>query len=108
LPNGAFRASSDGERGLRGQQQAKERQVPVSKRIDKSWTVFESVENRDHDRCVDFFARPDGTYGFEEFRRDVEDNGAWTPVEYFSSAVYPSRAAAAAAASEAVAWLTLG
>jgi hypothetical protein len=90
-----------------GQQPAQERQVPMFKRIDKSWTVFESVENRDHDRCVDFFSRPDGTYGFEEFRRDVEDNGAWTPVEYFSGAVYPSKAAAVAAASDAVAWLAL-
>jgi len=27
------------------------------------------------DRCVDVFARPDGTFGFEEFRRDPEDMG---------------------------------
>jgi len=26
------------------------------------------------------FSRPDGTHGFEEFRRDAEDRGAWTPV----------------------------
>jgi hypothetical protein len=29
------------------------------------------------------FARPDGSFGFEEFRRDPEDVGAWTPVSYF-------------------------
>ena len=43
------------------------------KRIDRSWLVFVSVENPEHDRRVDFFSRPDGSYGFEEFRRDVED-----------------------------------
>ena len=30
------------------------------------------------------FSRPDGTHGFEEFRRDAEDRGAWTPVQYYS------------------------
>ena len=54
--------------------------APVSKRIDKSWLVFASIENPQHDRCVDLFRRPDGTYGFEEFRRDPEDAGEWTPV----------------------------
>jgi hypothetical protein len=52
----------------------------MSQRIDKSWFVFLSIENFEHDRCVDLFSRPDGTYGFEEFRRDAEDRGAWTPV----------------------------
>ena len=47
----------------------------MSKRIDKSWLVFVSIENFEHDRCVDLFSRPDGSYGFEEFRRDVEDRG---------------------------------
>lgn len=77
----------------------------MSKRIDKSWVVIDSIENREHDRCVDLFRRPDGTYGFEEFRRDVEDAGAWTPVRYYSGAIYSSREAALAAAVKAVAWL---
>ncbi len=77
----------------------------MSKRIDKSWLVFTSIENSDHDRCVDLFARPDGTYGFEEFRRDVEDRGEWTPVCFYSGSVYASREAALAAALHCVAWL---
>jgi hypothetical protein len=77
----------------------------VSQRIDKSWLVFLSIENFEHDRCVDFFSRPDGTYGFEEFRRDTEDRGAWTPVRYYSEGVYPSQEAALAAAKQSVAWL---
>jgi hypothetical protein len=75
------------------------------KRIDRSWIVFDSIENVTHDRYVDFFRRPDDSHGFEEFRRDVEDLGAWTPVQYFSYGSYPSQQAAIDAAVRAVPWL---
>ena len=77
----------------------------MSARIDKSWVVLSSMENAEHDRCVDLFRRPDGSFGFEEFRRDVEDAGAWTPVAYYSRAAYASKDDALAAAAKAVAWL---
>ena len=77
----------------------------MSGRIEKSWVVLTSVENAEHDRCVDLFRRPDGSFGFEEFRRDVEDAGAWTPVAYYSAAAYASKADALAAAVKSVAWL---
>jgi hypothetical protein len=77
----------------------------MSKRIDRSWLVFASIENSEHNKCVDLFSRPDGSCGFEEFRRDVEDGGDWTPIQYYSISVYASRAAALAAAMQAVAWL---
>ena len=77
----------------------------MSRRIDKSWVVFRSIENAEHDRCVDLFSRPDGSFGFEEFRRDVEDAGAWTPVAYYSVAAYSSTDDALKAAASSVAWL---
>jgi hypothetical protein len=77
----------------------------MSLRIDKSWVVRASVENAEHDRCVDLFERPDGSFGFEEFRRDVEDGGVWTPVSYFSGRSFQTRDAAEAAALRAVPWL---
>jgi hypothetical protein len=77
----------------------------MSSRIDKSWVVFNSIESVDGMRCVDLFFRPDGTFGFEEFRRDPEDAGAWTPVQYFSGAIYASREDAFSAATGAVTWL---
>ena len=77
----------------------------MSRRIDKSWVVFDSIENAEHDRCVDLFRRTDGSFGFEEFRRDVEDAGAWTPVAYYSRAAHGSAEAALAAAIAAVVWL---
>jgi hypothetical protein len=77
----------------------------VSSRLDKSWTVLASYQTTEANRCVDIFSRPDGTFGFEEFRRDPEDMGAWTPVAYFSGREYPSADAALASAGDAVAWL---
>jgi hypothetical protein len=77
----------------------------MSARIDKSWTVFRSIENGDHDRCVDLFERPDRTFGFEEFRRDVEDAGLWTPVAYYSDEIYATEKAAFDTALRAVSWL---
>ena len=77
----------------------------MSQRIDKAWVVLRSIENGEHNRCVDLFRRPDGSFGFDEFRRDVEDAGAWTPVAYYSRAAYDSTEVALAAALVAVAWL---
>jgi hypothetical protein len=75
------------------------------KRIDKSWVVFSSIENFEGNRCIDLFLRPDGTYGFEEFRRDPEDAGSWTPVQYYSGVPYASKEGALIAATNATTWL---
>lgn len=78
----------------------------MSRRIDKSWVVLASLETDDGLRCVDLFRRPDGTFGYEEFRRDPEDRGVWTPVTYASGLSYPSLDAARSAATSAVGWLS--
>jgi hypothetical protein len=77
----------------------------MSSRIDKSWLVLTSYQTDEANRCVDLFARPNGTFGFEEFRKDPEDMGAWTPVSYFSGHEYPTEGDALAAARRAVSWL---
>ena len=77
----------------------------MSKRIEKSWLVFSSVENLEHSRCVDLFSRPDGTFGFEEFRRDPEDGGEWTPVQFYSGVSYNSLDEALNEAKTYVPWL---
>ena len=76
----------------------------MSRRIDRSWVVFASIESDAGDRCVDVFYRPDRTFGFEEFRRDVEDQGAWTPVRFFSGTLYQTVEDAYRAAQEHVPW----
>ncbi len=77
----------------------------MSLRLDKSWTVLASHQTPEADRCVDLFSRPDGTFGFEEFRTDPEDLGVWTPVTYYSGREYPTAHAALVAARQAVPWL---
>jgi hypothetical protein len=77
----------------------------MSSRLDKSWMVLASHQTYEGNRCVDIFSRPDGTFGFEEFRRDPEDMGAWTPVSYFSSHEYSTEGDAVAEAIRLVPWL---
>ena len=77
----------------------------MSKRTKKSWTVFVSIENAEHDRCVEIFLRANGSYGFEEFRRDFEDGGRWTPLHHYSHTTYPSLTDALNIAERRVPWL---
>ena len=78
----------------------------MTRRIDKTWTVLRSIESADGLYCVDLFRRADGTFGYEEFRRDPEDLGAWTPTRFASGLVFGSLQGARAAAERAVVWLT--
>lgn len=67
--------------------------------------VMRSV-NLDGDTiCVDIFQRPDGTFGFDEFRRDPEDGRGWYSIGYYGDQVFASEADALAKAQEAVHWL---
>jgi hypothetical protein len=77
----------------------------MSDRIQPDWIVRESIEHRDASRCVDLFERPDGTFGFEEFRRDVEDEGRWTGIAYLSVLSFASEADALAEATRRIHWL---
>jgi hypothetical protein len=77
----------------------------MSSRLDPSWLVLTSHQTFEADRCVDIFSRPNGTFGFEEFRRDPEDMGAWTPISYFSGREYNSYVEAIDAATSKVPWL---
>jgi hypothetical protein len=79
----------------------------MSGRIDKSWVVFDSIENFEGNRCVDLFLRPDGSYGFEEFRRDPEDAGSWTPMQFRSGTRYACKGDVLAAAKKTVPWFSL-
>jgi hypothetical protein len=77
----------------------------MSARLDPSWKVLRSPSTPAVDRCVDVFVRPDGTFGFEEFRRDPEDMGAWTPVAYYSGRQFHTEDEALGDARAAVPWL---
>ena len=67
--------------------------------------VVKSINNDDQSRCVDIFLRDDNTVGFEEFRRDIEDNRGWFPIGFFSKRVFESQSDALDEAVVKVKWL---
>ncbi len=69
--------------------------------------VTRSIETPDGGRCVDLFRRPDASFGFEEYRRDVEDAAGWFPTGFHADATFPTEAAALAEARHRVTWLAL-
>jgi hypothetical protein len=71
----------------------------------RSLSVMASYENPEANRCVDIFVRADGTWGFEEYRRDPEDGGTWTRTGSFGHAIYGDRDAALHAAASRIEWL---
>lgn len=67
--------------------------------------VLQSIETPDGGRCVDLFIRPDGSFGFEEYRRDVEDGRGWFPIGFHIERIYPTETLARADARTFVSWL---
>ncbi len=67
--------------------------------------VLDSIETPNGDRCVDIFRRDDNTYGFEEYRRDMEDPRGWFPIGHHQFRVFEAEADARTAARTEVAWL---
>lgn len=55
--------------------------------------------------CVDIFMRPDGTFGFDEYRREAEDTRGWFGIGHHAGRVFATEAAALDAARRSVAWL---
>jgi hypothetical protein len=77
-------------------------EAAVMSRADR---VLRSIETGDGGRCVDIFVRADGTFGFEEYRRDIEDGRGWFLIGHYSQGIHASQDAALAAALLKVAWL---
>ena len=71
----------------------------------KEHRVFHSVHNESLDRCVDFFVRLDGSFGYKEFRRDPEDQGSWYLTAFDERGVFESFETALKAAERHVRWL---
>ena len=67
--------------------------------------VLQSINLPGDTICVDIFIRPNGTYGFDEFRRDPEDGRGWFSIGHHGSAEFSSVNETAAAAIEAISWL---
>lgn len=59
----------------------------------------------DHGRCLDVYRRPDGVFGYREYRRDPEDGRGWFDAGGATAEGFETEAAALAAARSAVPWL---
>ena len=70
-----------------------------------STRVVTSLQNDPGDHCVDVFVRDDGTFGFEEYRRDPEDTRGWFALNRFAHLAFAGEAEALAQAKSRVAWL---
>ncbi|WP_299029306.1 hypothetical protein [uncultured Sulfitobacter sp.] len=67
--------------------------------------VIRSVNLQGETICVDIFLRPNGTYGFDEFRRDPEDGRGWYSIGHHGSDSWKDFEGALAAACDTVHWL---
>lgn len=67
--------------------------------------VLISHESADGHLCVDLIRRANGTFGFEEYRRDPDDGRGWYPVGGTGDVVFKSRDEALDAARRSVGWL---
>ena len=67
--------------------------------------VLESINNASGDHCVDIFEREDGSFGFEEFRRDHEDLRGWFSLRRYSTQAFATFDAALRQARSSIAWL---
>lgn len=67
--------------------------------------VIRSINLDGETICVDIFMRPDGTFGFDEFRRDPEDGRGWYSIGHHGADAFDSIDAALRQACDTVAWL---
>jgi hypothetical protein len=65
-----------------------------------------SINAFDDSTCVDIFVRPDGSFGFEEYRHDFEDGRGWFPIGHYSSQSFGTEEAARKQAVKCIAWLS--
>jgi hypothetical protein len=70
--------------------------------------VVASFDSFAGDPCVDIFVRDDGTFGFEEHRRNSEDLRGWFPLHRASNQVFAIDQDALAQAMVTVAWMAGG
>jgi hypothetical protein len=67
--------------------------------------VVASFNSPEGDRCVDIFVRDDGTFGFEEYRRDPEDMRGWFSLHRYSYQAFATNEDALTQAKATVAWM---
>ncbi|MEP1206833.1 MAG: hypothetical protein ABJL64_02195 [Rhizobiaceae bacterium] len=80
-------------------------QMVLYRRSKDLGTVVQSINATGEYLCVDFFQRPDSSYGYEEYRRDAETGEGWFPIGFYSGNRFDTLEQAKSDAKGNVAWL---
>ena len=67
--------------------------------------ILKSINNIGNTLCVDIFKRNDGSFGFEEYRRDLENNEGWYKVGFFEKYKFNTKDEAYDNAKKNIKWL---
>ena len=71
-------------------------------------TVLVSFEGDDGAACLDIFEREDGTFGFEQYRSDLDGADRWQSLSKYAQLSFASGEEALSAAKQRVPWLSRG
>jgi hypothetical protein len=67
--------------------------------------VLASIEDPSRTICVDIFRRADGTFGFEEYRANLDGGVGWKSLARFSHLIFASGAEALHEAQRVIPWI---
>ena len=67
-------------------------------------SVLYSITDVTETRCLDFFSRDNKTYGFEEYRREIEDAKGWYSIGGYKNLIFKNPKTAMSFANERVIW----
>ncbi|MFD0916771.1 hypothetical protein ACFQ14_10165 [Pseudahrensia aquimaris] len=79
--------------------------MTMHRRSKELGTVVRSINEDGGALCVDLFQRSDGTFGYEEYRHDVETGEGWFPIGFYYETKFETLDAALEAAHASVKWL---
>ena len=71
----------------------------------KEQVVIQSINNNESNLCIDFFTRNNGTFGYEEYRKDPENTSGWYKIGYFTYKIFSSKDEAYNDALKTISWL---
>ena len=73
----------------------------------KKKVVVRSINNFDKSRCIDIFKREDNSFGYEEYRRDLESNEGWYKVGFLEQLIFTNEEEAYTNACKNIMWLNI-
>ena len=76
-------------------------------KLMKKKVVVLSINNFDKSRCIDIFKREDNSFGYEEYRRDLETNEGWYTVGFLEHLKFTNEEEAYTNACNNILWLSI-